>query len=59
MPSCRCNLKRTLRLILSLHIRKVIGEGVVFCVFGLFLCGGSQPLRTSQMTHKLRRFSTA
>ena len=55
MPSRRRNLKRTLRLILSLHIRKVIGKGIVFCVFDLFLRGGGQHLRSRQMTHKLRQ----
>ena len=29
MPSRRCNLKCTLRLILPLHIRKVIGKGCI------------------------------
>ena len=55
MPSCRCNLTRTLRLILSLHIRKVIGKGIVFCVFDWFWHGRNQCFRTRQMTYKLRQ----
>ena len=55
MPSRRCNLKRTLRLILSLHIRKVIGKGCILFLLCRVWHSRSQLLRARQMTHKLRQ----
>ena len=55
MPTRRCNLKRTLRLILSLHIRKVIGEGCIRFLLCRVWHSRSQLLRARQMTHKLRQ----
>ena len=55
MTSRRYNLKCTLRLILPLYVCKVIGEGVVFCVFNLFWRGRGQRFRSCQMAHKLRQ----
>ena len=55
MPSRRCNLKCTLRLILSLHICKIIGKGIVFCVFDWFWRGGGQRFRSRQMAYQVRQ----
>ena len=55
MTSRRCNLKRTLCLILPLYVRKVIAKGIVFCVFDLFCHGRSQRLRSRQMAYQLRQ----
>ena len=46
MPTRRCNLKCTLRLILPLHIGKVIGKGIVSCGFDWFWHGGCERFRT-------------
>ena len=55
MLSRRCNLKRTLRLILSLYVRKVIGKSRIFFLFCWMWHSRSQRLRSRQMTHELRQ----
>ena len=55
MASLWRNLKRTFCLVLPLYVRKVIGKGIVFCVFDWFWRGGGQRFRSRQMAYQLRQ----